>query len=122
MQTPNPTAMDSKDFTDKITGMIRLYLENADSFDSNPQLRVEPETLQATIVNGSDMLAEIDNSDENVEAAAAAQGMESQADTDYQASRNPDFYPVSTLISKRCGKTAPCKKAITELVAAYFKH
>ncbi|MDE6165687.1 MAG: hypothetical protein K2F58_01145 [Muribaculaceae bacterium] len=99
--------------------MIQLYIDNADRFDSNPQLRVNPATLDASVVNGSDMLAELENSNENVEIEAGAEGAEAQDDADFQAGRNPDFYAVSRLVSETADRTRPDLAAIAELAESY---
>lgn len=66
--------MNRKDFADAVAGMVKIYLDNSYNFDENPQLRVNPVTFDFTIVNGSDMLAEIEDSNEAVEDAAGAEG------------------------------------------------
>lgn len=111
--------MKHNEFIAEVTHIIQVYLNNADSFDSNPQLRVNPATLRATVVNGSDMLAELELNDENVESAAAAEGLASQDDDDFQASRNADFYAVSRLIRENGGKPAPNLEAIIEMTETY---
>lgn len=107
------------DFIQSIGRMLQLYIDNADRFDSNPQLRVNPATLDASVVNGSDMLAELENSNENVEIEAAAEGAEAQDDADFQAGRNPDFYAVSRLVSETADRTRPDLAAIAELAESY---
>ena len=107
------------DFIRSIGRMIQLYIDNADRFDSNPQLRVNPATLDASVVNGSDMLAELENSNENVEIEAGAEGAGAQDDADFQAGRNPDFYAVSRLVSETADRTRPDLAAIAELAESY---
>ncbi|MDE5660246.1 MAG: hypothetical protein K2I28_05050 [Muribaculaceae bacterium] len=111
--------MTRDDFIRSIGRMIQLYIDNADRFDSNPQLRVNPATLDASVVNGSDMLAELENSNENVENEAGAEGAEAQDDADFQAGRNPDFYAVSRLVSETADRTRPDLAAIAELAESY---
>lgn len=111
--------MTRDDFIRSIGRMIQLYIDNADRFDSNPQLRVNPATLEASVVNGSDMLAELENSNENVEIEAGAEGAGAQDDADFQAGRNPDFYAVSRLVSETADRTRPDLAAIAELAESY---
>ncbi|MCX4331772.1 MAG: hypothetical protein OSJ24_06210 [Muribaculaceae bacterium] len=111
--------MTRDDFIRSIGRMIQLYIDNADRFDSNPQLRVNPATLDASVVNGSDMLAELENSNENVEIEAGAEGAGAQDDADFQAGRNPDFYAVSRLVSETADRTRPDLAAIAELAESY---
>ena len=76
-------------------------------------------TLDASVVNGSDMLAELENSNENVEIEAGAEGAGAQDDADFQAGRNPDFYAVSRLVSETADRTRPDLAAIAELAESY---
>lgn len=101
--------------------LVGRYIANADSFDSNPQLRIVPATMSMTIVNGRDMLAEIEVSDENVDDEAGVDGERSEEYADYQASRNPDFYPVRALITEDVDKrTIPDANAIEHIAASYI--
>ena len=63
---------------DKITSLLDVYVDNIDSFDHNPQLRVNPVSFDLTIVNGRDMLKEIEDSNEAIEDAASADGAETE--------------------------------------------
>ena len=42
---------------------VEEYIANFDRYDSNPQVRINPATLEVTLVNGSDSLAEVEDSD-----------------------------------------------------------
>lgn len=113
--------MKQYEFIEGVARMLQLYINNAGRFDSNPQLRVNPATKAATIVNGSDMLAELADSDETIEDAAAADGLRDEDSTDYQASQNPDFYSVRMLIQDNpAGGSEPSLPAICQLAASYF--
>ena len=84
--------MNRKDFADAVAAWWKYILTTAIT-STNPQLRVNPVTFDFTIVNGSDMLAEIEDSNEAVEDAAGAEG-DADADeaaTDMQVKQNPDF-------------------------------
>lgn len=101
-----------------ITRLLNEYIENATSFDSNPQLRINPTTNAVTIVNGKDMLAEIEGSNEAIEEAASAEGAANEDSTDYQVKRNPDFYAVSSLLkTNNDGKRIPDLGAIKSIMA-----
>ena len=112
--------MKNTSLIDRITDAINLYIGNFDRFDSNPQLRINPMTLDVAVVDGSDMINEIAESDETVEDAAGAQGAESEDATDYQVKRNPDFFPVKSLIFTNSGnKTIPDPDKISKIAASY---
>ncbi len=112
--------MTHEELSKKISDLVEEYIENFDRFDSNPQIRVNPALDRVALVNGSDMLAEIEDSDEAVEDAAAADGAETEDASDYQASQNPDFYPVKKLLTiTESGKTVPDKAAIKKITEQY---
>ena len=113
--------MKQYEFIESVARMLQLYISNSKSFESNAQLRVNPATKAATIVNGSDMLAELADSDETIEDAAAADGLRDEDATDFQASQNPDFYSVRMLIQDNpSGGEEPSMPAICQLAASYF--
>ena len=102
--------------------MVQNYIDNFYDFDSNPQLRVNPELLYVEIENGYAYQDDIEYSDEVVENAAYAEGDATESASDYQAKQNYDYYPVKKLI-KRAGehKAVPDTEAIDAVVAEYFK-
>ncbi len=113
--------MTHEKLTAHIVELINRYIANADSFDSNPQLRIVPSTMSMTIVNGSDRLAEIEVSDENVDDEAGVDGERSEEYADYQAGRNPDFYPVKSMIKADGNKKyAADTKAIESIATSYI--
>lgn len=106
---------------DKITSLLDVYVDNIDSFDHNPQLRVNPVSFDLTIVNGRDMLKEIEDSNEAIEDAASADGAETEDSSDYQVKQNPDFYSVKKLVKEDYyGKFIPDKKAISYFASNYL--
>lgn len=114
--------MTKEDFTRFVTTLVERYIQDFDSFDSNPQLKVIPVTLNATIVNGSEMYTDIEYSDEVIENGAAADRPDAEDAQDAQARRNPDFYAVKKLLKKSTeGKAVPNTEAIEEVVNIYFK-
>lgn len=113
--------MTREEFKKAIEDNINLYINNFYRFDSNPQLRVNPDTLGVTLVNGSDMLAEIADNDEALEAAAASHGMANQEASDYQVTRNPDFYSVKKLLEPSGDKSIPNGAAIKRIIDTYME-
>lgn len=105
------------EFIDVIRTYVQGYIDNPGSFGSDPQIRVNPLSLDTTMVRDSDMMSEIGISDEVVEATAAAD-TDAEADAgDNSVRQNPDFYPLRTLVC--CG--APSDKAIDAIAKVYFK-
>lgn len=100
---------------------VQLYIDNFDRYDSNPQLRINPDTLTVQLVNGSDMLAELEDSDEAVENAAHAHGMANQEAMDFQVTRNPDFVAVKSLL-KPDGDTSVPDPAALHALARNYRH
>lgn len=113
--------MKSEEFMAALENAVQEYIDNFDRYDHNPQLRVNPETLAVDVVDGSDLADEVEDSDEVVENAAAAQGMASQEDAEYQVTLNPDFYAVKPLLKATAdGGTRPDKAALRAIAAVYF--
>lgn len=113
--------MNAKDFKRTLTECVQEYIDNFDRFDANPQLRVNPVSKRVDLVNGSDLIAEIEDSDEAIEDAAASQGMENDDSTDFQVKQNPDFYSVKSLLEPKGNSDIPSEKAIDKIVAEYFE-
>lgn len=112
--------MDKENFKKILKDAVQEYIDNFDRFDSNPQIRINPESLTVALVNGSDMIAEIEDSDEAVEDAAHAQGMADQEASDYQVKQNPDFYPVKKLLQPKGNSDIPSGLAIERILIKYF--
>lgn len=103
-----------------INGAVERYIEEYDIFDQDPHIRINPASLNVTIVNGRDMLAEIEDSNETVEDAAGAQGAASELSTDFQVTQNPDFYALNRLvIVMDDGHMVPNEDAIKSIAANY---
>lgn len=106
--------------TDSIIGLVKEYIENFDMFDSNPQIRVNPATITAGLVNGRDMLAEIEDSNETIEDAAGAEGAATEDASDYQVKQNPDFYPVKSFLKTMAdGRVVPDERRIEKIAIIY---
>lgn len=113
--------MTIKDFEAVIITAVNNYIDNFDRYDSNPQLVINPMNLSVSLVNGSEMAEAIEDSDEAVENAAIAQGMATQDAADYQVKRNPDFYPIKSLLRPSGDTDVPDKMKIYHLAARYVK-
>lgn len=113
--------MTRKNFTDSIMTLVDGFIANYDEFDNDPQLRVEPATLNVSIVSGDERTAEMAYSQEALEGAAAVEGVEGEDADDLQVRRNPDFYAMRNLI-KTVGEPqpVPARKAIKDVVDMYF--
>ena len=118
--------MKKDEFINAASALVRQYLDNTALFDSDPQLCVNPATLALTLVNGSQMREAIEYSDEILEAAAASQGAADEDADDLQVRRNPDFYPLRSLIAPHPAPgfnpsidPAPDAAAIEALAAVY---
>lgn len=100
---------------------INQYIMGQEFVDSNPQLRINPETSEVILVNGSDFLEEIADNDEAIENAAHAQGRADEEALDNQVAENPDFYAVEKLVVKdESGRMHPDEDAIRQLAESYF--
>lgn len=113
--------MKKDEFLNLLVATVNSYISNFDRYDNNPQIRVNPETLEVAIVNGSNLAEEIEDSDEALENAAIAQGMETQEALEEQVSRNPDFYSVKGLLKPVGDTDVPNTEALEEIVNVYFK-
>lgn len=113
--------MSQEDFIKALTHAVTLFTDSPEYFDANPQLRINPATFDVVIENGKDAYKDMAFADEAIEEAAAAQGDESESASDYQASRNPDFYAVKEyIVTDKEGKMKPDPVAIRKLAQTYF--
>lgn len=118
--------MTREEFTATAAALVERYIENTEMFDSDPQLRVNPLTLEMTLADGAGMRADIELSDEALEEAAASQGDAAEDASDRQVRQNPDYYPLRDLIVPRPAPgfrptiaPAPDLEAISALASAY---
>ncbi len=103
-----------------IGNAVERYIEDYDIYDQDPHIRINPANLNVAIVNGRDMLDEIEDSNEAVEDAAGAQGAASEQSTDFQVTQNPDFYALNRLvIVMDDGHMVPNDDAIKNIAANY---
>lgn len=103
--------MNRQDFIDNISRIVANYTENRDEMVDDPQLRINPMTLYASVVTAQEMQNEIAYTDEDIEVNAAAEGDASESADDYEGKQDPDFYPLRTLLTKG---------AINSLADIYF--
>ena len=113
--------MKREEFIKAVKELVQEYIDNFDRFDSNPQIRVNPELLYVEAIDGSAMLEGLGDSDEAIEDAAYAHGDETMSATDYQAKENPDFYPIKSLLKPSGTHTSiPDEVAIEKLADNYI--
>ena len=113
--------MTRDEFAASVLNAVRQYIDNTDIVDDNPQLRINPVSLDVILINGRDMFSEIADSDEAVENAAAAERPWDEDTSDYQVRQNPDFYAVKSLIKQGTdGLPVPDQAAIDAIAVVYF--
>ena len=114
--------MKREEFTTSIKNLVSNYIDDFYDFDSNPQLRVNPELLYVEIENGYAFQEDLGYSDEVIEDAAYAEGDETESADDFQAKQNYDYYPVKDLLLHTAdNKVIPNDKAIEGIADKYFK-
>ena len=112
---------DRKTFVKAITDLVQEDIDNFDRFDSNPQIRVNPELLYVEALDGSAMLEGIGDSEEAFEDAAYAEGDETMSASDYQEKQDPDFYPIKELLKPTGSNTSvPDIDKIEKIADEYF--
>ena len=113
--------MTLEEFTDALVHAVTLYTNSPEYFDADPKLRINPATLDVVAVNGKDALSDIAYSEEAIENAAYADGDATEAASDYQASRNPDFVAIRDYVrTDNEGHLRPDKRKIETLAKTYF--
>lgn len=113
--------MKREEFINSIIGQLRKYLYLSDEFGTNAQIRVNPALLYVDLLSDKQYLQAIGFSDEVIENAAYAEGDETMSSDDYQATQDPDFYPVSTLLKKdAAGDLEPDYDAVNKVADKYF--
>lgn len=112
--------MTKEEFIKVAVHTLDEYLGEPEVFDSNPMLRVNPESLDIEPVNGKDALKDMAFAEEAIEEAAAMQGDAAEDAADFQASRNPDFYKISDYLrTGKDGKKEIDMKAVDKLAHIY---
>lgn len=114
--------MKREEFKKALEKIVELYMGDFERYDRDPQIVVTPSTLLVDLVNGSERLEDIADSEEAVEDAAAADRADSEDYADFQARRDQDYYPVTSMLMKDAqGRAVVDEEAINRVVAEYFK-
>lgn len=90
--------MNKEGFVKAAVHCVNLYIDNIDRFGTDPQLKVNPVSLNVSLVDDALRNQSLAYSQEAIEAAAGVEGDASESATDFQAAENPDFYPVKSLL------------------------
>lgn len=110
------------EFVTSVTEVVQNYIDNFYRFDKNPMLRVNPELKLVEVENGYAFRDDIEYSDEVVEQAAYAEGDVTESNTDFQASQDFDYYPVTEFFTVNAeGKGTVDAAAVNRLADKYFK-
>lgn len=113
--------MKREEFVEAVKGLVYVYINNEDMLGKDAQIRVNPVLLTVDIETADQFHQSLADSEEAIENAAYAYGGENEEATDYQASQNPDFYPIRTLLKSVSGqKDEPDTEAIECLADNYF--
>lgn len=114
--------MTKEEFTTSLIGQVKKYIYLADEYGENAQIKVNPRLLLVDLLTNKEYQQAIEFSDEVVENAAYAEGDETMSSEDYQATQNPDFYPIELLINRINAHTLePNYTAIDTIVKKYFR-
>lgn len=112
---------DRSTFVKAISDLVQEYIDNWDRFDSNPQIRVNPELLYVEAIDGRAMLEGLGDSEEAFEDAAYAEGDETMSSSDYQEKQDPDFYPIKELLKQvDHNVSVPDEEKIEKIADNYF--
>lgn len=114
--------MTREELTDTIAIAIKEYV-GYDSYNGpDLTLSINPVSLFVSVITEDEKLSDIENSNEAVEDAAAAERPASEDATDYQVRQNPDLYPVKSLVKTGGdGKNVFDMDAIRAIAARYIK-
>lgn len=112
--------MKKEEFTEAIKGLVEVYINNADLYGKEAQIRVNPVLLTVDLETAAQRNDELACSQEAIENAAYAHDAAQYEAMDYQASQNPDFYPVRGLVKEEAGILKPDPEAIEGVAAEYF--
>ncbi|MDE5886165.1 MAG: hypothetical protein K2G90_11250 [Muribaculaceae bacterium] len=113
--------MTREELVKAIAHAVTLYVDAPDYFDANPQLRINPATLDVVAINGKDELEGIADNMEAIEEETLAQGDETEDAMDWQVAQNPDFYAIKDYVIKdKDGKLKVDEKAVESLAKTYL--
>lgn len=113
--------MTRKELNERLTEIVSQYIANAGML-VDPQIRINPVSMDIGVVTAKEMFAEIEDYDEMLEGAAAVEGAADEEKDDYQVSQDPDFYSVKELtVTGPDGKLRPDAAAIDEIAGQYAR-
>lgn len=113
--------MKREEFITAIAGQVKKYIDLIDEYGENAQIRVNPPLLYVDLLSNKQFQQGIGFSDEVIENAAYAEGDETMSSEDYQATQDPDFYPVASLVKRGAlNELLPDYEAINVLADKYF--
>ena len=114
--------MKREEFITAVGGQVKKYIDLADKYGKNAQIRVNPDLLLVDLLSNRQFQQAIGFSDEAIENAAYAEGDETMSAGDYQAKQDPDLYPVTDFIKEGAlNELLPDYEAIGRLADKYFK-
>lgn len=112
--------MTRTELTDKLAGIVSAYIANESAL-TDPQIRINPMTLDIGVVTAKEMFAEIEDYDEMLEESAAAEGAADEEESEFQVAQNPDFYSVKELVIKNTdGTQHPDITSIQDIAGKYL--
>ena len=113
--------MKKSEFTEAVTGLVWVYINNEDLQGRNAQITVNPELLYVDLITDKEFQDALLNNQEVIENAAYAHDAAQYEAEDYQAQQNREFYPAWKLVTKDAqGKTIPDADAIEKVADNYF--
>lgn len=107
-------------FRKNLVELVKGFIANSDRYGDDPQICVIPADGRLSIMTADEFHESIADSVEELDNASGALGMASADAGDYQATRNPDFYPAWSFVKEEPGSVGINEKAINSTVAVYF--
>ena len=121
IETLKFNTMKKSEFTEAITGLVWVYINNEDLQGKNAQITVNPELLYVDLITEKEFQNALLYNQEVIENAAYAHDAAQYEAEDYQAQQNREFYPAWKLVTKNAeGRTVPDTEAIEKVVGNYF--
>lgn len=112
--------MTRKEFIESVNDAVARYLDDFEQFEPDPHLSVNPVTHFVDVVSGQTMADGVEDADEAIEDAAAAEGDATESASDYQVKENPDYYPIAQFLTVSTHHpTVVNPKAIEKLADQY---
>ncbi len=112
--------MTKEQFCTDIRDAVEAYLAYPSDWGEDAQIAINPETWHISLISSAERLAVIADSEETVEDLTGYQRPADEDGADAQVRRNPDLYPVSTLIKiNGNGQRIADERAIRRLADSY---